>query len=755
MKYQFSLFGPSHVNRIQKYLNDQILVVNETYFLFGIAGAPVWNLDFSQKIDELSSSCQRLVVMVGDFRFGNSIIEDIKGGSHQELVNNYIGINKKYLDAESSLILKEKCMNAIQKLEERHTGKIYFLFWDLAFRQVLDRLDGKYITNGGKYNHPFFNYSSDVNSVLKTSDHLIDIEYILSISMHKARRLIIDRSCHPSWIGCNFILNLLRGINAKESLDSAFAQFDNLAALWIRMLQEGKGSAKALILTGRSEWLLSLLRYLDADHIKFMLDNDIYIIPSDRTSWGHLSTIFNFAIKSIKDLIEHSYLCIFSYKNKTVAKDLLTLFQIPSLKPKSIACIDWDYSASQIVESRGETPNLQICNEETPEYEDRCRLELDDKCVEYGPQMTPTIEGIDRVIAAIQKHFWCPHKPSLKDEFVINKDVIELSDVVVNKRDRLAFLTGGRHSVLAFSTGKLIPSETSIRHFRDNIKYRTRHCSALNCSYLHVIFPDKQFVASNFWPYRELVSPADRYTNDIESHGVPSTSILYLRETLAKANNLTFYRMDSHINDLGIILSCEKMLDCIGYQSSEALKTYKKQPVSMVMRAGDLGSKVQPKCSELEQQRLFCDMPIAKFAMPASFNDGFIGILLSPEAQYKHTLLIFGDSFFNQCLDFFGIIFWRVIFVRSRFFYPDLAKAIAPEVIFTGNAERYFSSVQSDLDAPSFFPALLRRGSEINFQPLSPFWNVLDALMRPDHPKTNAYLNSVIKKSLNTHHIKD
>ena len=75
-------------------------------------------------------------------------------------------------------------------------------------------------------------------------------------------------------------------------------------------------------------------------------------------------------------------------------------------------------------------------------------------------------------------------------------------------------------------------------------------------------------------------------------------------------------------------------------------------------------------------------------------------------------VLIFGDSFFRMMLIHLSAIFSRVICLRTRFLHPEMVTLIRPDVIFTGNAERYLSYVSPDTEAQAFalYPHL--RGAE-------------------------------------------
>lgn len=117
--------------------------------------------------------------------------------------------------------------------------------------------------------------------------------------------------------------------------------------------------------------------------------------------------------------------------------------------------------------------------------------------------------------------------------------------------------------------------------------------------------------------------------------------------------------------------------------------------------AGDLGAKFTPRLFQ-DGVVLDPDWPVTAFRNSSGFNDGLVDILISPEAAHDRTVLLFGDSFFRMMLQHLSMVFTRVVCLRTRFLHPEMVTLIRPDVIYTGNAERYLSNVTADSEAQAF-----------------------------------------------------
>ncbi|KYL33193.1 hypothetical protein A2I98_14235 [Pseudoalteromonas agarivorans] len=121
---------------------------------------------------------------------------------------------------------------------------------------------------------------------------------------------------------------------------------------------------------------------------------------------------------------------------------------------------------------------------------------------------------------------------------------------------------------------------------------------------------------------------------------------------------------------------------------------------------GDLGLMCNAKGVEVDYIKSFGNKAIVhkfsnKEALPG--NSGEIYFTVNDEPIIKKRLLLFGDSFFEGCLEILSNIFEEVCYVRNSFIMQDVALLLKPDVVFTGCAERYLTKVESYKNTAPFF----------------------------------------------------
>lgn len=266
-------------------------------------------------------------------------------------------------------------------------------------------------------------------------------------------------------------------------------------------------------------------------------------------------------------------------------------------------------------------------------------------------------------------------------------------------KDNIAFLVGGNHSVLQYVTGKLAPTPTSLATFAGNLAERAGIAHGQGIPYLHVIFPDKQSVMTESFPIRPVHRLGDAYLAPLDPGLRPY--VLYPADRLRDEQRAPFLPLDTHMTDHGSLAVLRMMLSATGFQADESLARVERRIVKAQRWAGDLGAKFTPRLFQ-DGVVLDPDWPVTAFRNSSGFNDGLVDILISPEAAHDRTVLLFGDSFFRMMLQHLSMVFTRVICLRTRFLHPEMVTLIRPDVIYTGNAERYLSNVTADSEAQAF-----------------------------------------------------
>lgn len=140
--------------------------------------------------------------------------------------------------------------------------------------------------------------------------------------------------------------------------------------------------------------------------------------------------------------------------------------------------------------------------------------------------------------------------------------------------------------------------------------------------------------------------------------------------------------------------------------------------------------------------------------LPGNTND--VQIIHNFDAITTKRLLIFGDSFFKGTLKFLKLFFSEILYVRSPFVHKDIVENYKPDVVFTGNAERYMCNVYNDKNANNFLMTLYGHSE---YKPNIAYKEALEACLSYRHYphihkawlqkiKNNQYLYKITNKPL-------
>lgn len=294
-------------------------------------------------------------------------------------------------------------------------------------------------------------------------------------------------------------------------------------------------------------------------------------------------------------------------------------------------------------------------------------------------------------------------------------------EVFIGQDDYL-FLSGGQHNVLEYFTGAKSPSPESIAHFHNNTAQRQAYCNTHGITYSSCIFPEKICALRHLLP--ESATIRSIYLRHYESALSAETSrTVTYPLTCLDGIQTHFTRTDTHYATLGAIAVTEHLLT---RDLPDQVEHFTAQTEELLTEKsgfqGDLGRKFSPPRSEstrvLDPSRTPRAVSVSNGVETG--NDGLLILRKAPKAATDKTLLIFGDSFFRQLLPLLSLVFAKIVFCRTRFFHAELVPAIAPDVIWTGQAERYLARCQPDTDRPHFLSYPLVRGKTLSPDPKFP-----------------------------------
>ena len=306
--------------------------------------------------------------------------------------------------------------------------------------------------------------------------------------------------------------------------------------------------------------------------------------------------------------------------------------------------------------------------------------------------------------------------------------VIE-NDVIVGREGHL-FLAQGGHDVLDVAVRNKDVKDDSFNHCAANLSRRATLARASGTKFLHVIYPDKQSVLSDFY-----VTPDPlRLGHDfIQKHSSLSEMILYPLETLRREAERSYMRCDTHLSDFGSIAVVAEIVEALtGDDQTETRKLLNAKLSVSRDHMGDLGSKLKPQRSHVE---LFLPVfwPTRWFHNDMTGgNNGLTDLRFSFEPIYDKRLLFFGDSFGREACKLLSFFFKEIVFARTPYFHDEIFHAIQPDYVVSENVERYLDSCSLDRHRPwyTLFPML----GPNEYAPPKTFTRAFSAVLCYPHP---------------------
>lgn len=146
----------------------------------------------------------------------------------------------------------------------------------------------------------------------------------------------------------------------------------------------------------------------------------------------------------------------------------------------------------------------------------------------------------------------------------------EVQDNVLFGKDGWLYLWGGAHGQFNHLMGAPIESY-SISAFIDNVKARYELCQSRSVPYLHVVFPSKPTVMTEYLPddmQAQVQSLYERhYAEVLRSAGCGF--VTYPRALLVeeKERSQVFSRTDTHMTDIGCAVVARHILRQLGHDS--------------------------------------------------------------------------------------------------------------------------------------------------------------------------------------------
>ena len=297
-------------------------------------------------------------------------------------------------------------------------------------------------------------------------------------------------------------------------------------------------------------------------------------------------------------------------------------------------------------------------------------------------------------------------------KFILNNDVIIFDDGVLFLRQS----SGGQYQFDHLLGNRKLTAK-AVNNFKLNIEHNERYCSYNNIPYKHVIFPAKAIA------YRKRLRAAGLNVNTIyneELHG--NANVFY--PSLDSLDESCFFKDDTHCSFKGMHLILSEVLNKLDIDINVFdFELYR------MKRLGDLSVHLNRPAIEVDALKRFINIEphIHSYSIRPALkgNSGDFSFHVNLNAPIRKRLLLFGDSFFVGCISWLTHLFEEIVYVRCPFIIQEIASVLKPDIILTGNAERYLVNVPNIYSSSPFFMNYFNRDfspskvSEVTFSAFS------------------------------------
>ena len=383
------VFGPSHCVRLAHASRTKQIEVPPNYKIDGLGGRPIWDTELNNKISTILQADQNAIIyiIVPDFRFGNTIIND----NFNKSKKHYLTVDKLLIGEKNDKLMLDYCIQHLSQICKIGKERIKLIFWDLKVRELINASKKKYFSCG-KYSHPTWNYIDLINQF---RDNAINIDALNENNFHN---LVIDSSLHPSHFGFNIILEIIENDHLEQNY---FHEIERSYIYHQKKLIENT-KLKDIIITGDSRFTRTLQRYISEkiiylpenilclsmkDVLTIKTDKDILFFP-DIIAHGQTECELKANISSVLSNVDK-----IRYLHKSVSVFPYDLWAYESISKRA------HYKDRFIAQtSIGITTSIEsvLCNKQQ-----RKISELSDdfeSIIELNDTLLPTICGINRIL---------------------------------------------------------------------------------------------------------------------------------------------------------------------------------------------------------------------------------------------------------------------------------------------------------------------------------------------------------------------
>jgi hypothetical protein len=388
------VIGPSHAVRWNWHVRDGVVRCDlPSEKILGLAGAPIWSMRLFETARRHVVKGDMLLVMVGDFRFGNAIalVPEQEAGSLFQ--DGFRAIDRDATTLEIDRQMLARGLAAVRFWRDSFSAQVRFIFWDLFGRQVFHRLEGRHIVDG-RYQHPVFVYSEIVAQFPEAD--IVDLTPLLRQPMREVRRLFIDKSNHPSQIGYLFLNEALcKGRDVATAYRDAVTQVETELLALARRVSGAVG--RPVVITGRSIWLETLANYMGRTGMMRLAHEGLVLVPlvavrGQPTRQQILEQI----------PLDHCAYVVLSAGGRDLSAELASAFGTPVSFWRDLTHVDWETATGPTITARGGTPRHSFNCGLGQHAERVITPDLAAHMVEQGPAGMPSWTGLVQLLEQIE-----------------------------------------------------------------------------------------------------------------------------------------------------------------------------------------------------------------------------------------------------------------------------------------------------------------------------------------------------------------
>lgn len=269
------IVGPSHAVRWRHAItNGALPKPYEDPRIIGEGGFPVWNRSIFGQIFYKHEAGLPIFLISPDFRFGNSLYEQ-RGLAIGQFYNHHTHVKKELIRPEVDAVLYRQHVENLM-IWRAVFGKDLSIFdWTQMMTASEHRWTKRYVDENGNYDNR--SYAEWIACDRQRLGGRSWPEAMLTQENARMRRLIVDRSLHPSAIGFFMLHHMVHGDPFVPALEKAEA----LWARWLEMLAGQLASRLqgigALAVSGNSVWFNTALRLLGHEGCAILRDAGLFL----------------------------------------------------------------------------------------------------------------------------------------------------------------------------------------------------------------------------------------------------------------------------------------------------------------------------------------------------------------------------------------------------------------------------------------------------------------------------------------------